>query len=189
LSVTEYIWTGGESVQCEIEVEAVGDRRTTKIFRATARRIQRDGLLPLALKDGRPVEYVESSAASAMARAKLFLDRRFGFGTVVESKGATAGMRLFPLQRVPEHLVIAAYGRYGCPVCRIGEPDEEKLAQWLEHAQREHGYEVLSDGLEAAPRIPELGQRFRVIRLRHLFTRNTDTAPETTADASMNDER
>jgi hypothetical protein len=189
LSVNEYIWTGGENVQCEIEVEAVGDRRTTKIFRATARRIQRDGLLPLAFKDGRPVEYVESSAAAAMARAKLFLDRRFGFGTVVESKGSTVGMRVFPLQHVPAQLVIAAYGRYGCPICRIGEPDDGKLAHWLEHAQREHGYEVVSDGLEAAPRIPELGQRFRVIRLRHLFTRDTPAEPEATADASLNDEQ
>jgi hypothetical protein len=185
LKVTEYIWTGGENVQCEIEVEAVGDRRTTKIFRATARRIQRDGLLPLSHKDGRPVEYIETTAAAAMARAKLFLDRRFGFGTVTEAKGATSGMRVFPLQQMPERLVIAAYGRYGCPVCRIGEPDEEKLGAWLEHAQREHGYEVVSDQLEAAPRVPALGERFRVIRLRHLFTRETDTAPEVTSDDGL----
>ena len=187
--MADYIWTGDENVQCEIEVEPVGDRRTTKIFKATARRIQRDGLLPLSLKDGRPVEYVENSAASAMARAKLFLDRRFGFGTVAESKGATVGMRLFPLQRVPDELVIAGYGRYGCPVCRIGEPDEEKLAHWLEHAQREHGYEVVSDQQEAAPGIPELGRRFRVIRLRHVFTHGAGTAPASQPDASLNDDR
>ena len=107
----------------------------------------------------------------------------------MEAKGATAGMRVFPLQRVPEQLVIAAYGRYGCPICRIGEPDEERLSHWLEHAQREHGYEVVSDSLEAAPRIPELGLRFRVLRLRHLFTRDTDTSTEARADASANDER
>ena len=182
--MADYIWTGDENVQCEIEVEPVGDRRTTKIFKATVRRIQRDGLLPLSLKDGRPVEYVESSAASAMARAKLFLDRRFGFGTVAESKGGTVGMRFFPLQRVPDDLVIAGYGRYGCPVCRIGEPDEEKLAHWLEHAQREHGYEVVSDRREAAPGIPELGRHFRVIRLRHLYTREAGAAPEAKADDS-----
>jgi hypothetical protein len=187
LSVTEYIWSGGENVQCEIEVEAVGDRRTTKIFRSTARRIQRDGLLPLSFKDGRPVEYVESSAASAMARAKLFLDRRYGFGTVVESKGATTGMKVFPLQSVPKELVIAGYRRYGCTVCRIGEPDEDKLAHWLEHAQREHGYEVVSDQLEAAPGIPEFGPRFRVIRLRYLFAREDDAAPA--VDRSLQDDR
>ena len=186
--MTEYIWTGGENVQCEIEVEAVGDRRTTRIFRASARRLQRDGLLPLAFKDGRPVEYVETTAAAAMARVKLFLDRRFGFGTVTDAKGSTAGMRVFPVQQVPGQLVIASYGRYGCPVCRIGEPDDEKLAGWLEHAQREHGYEVVSDQLEAAPRVPALGVRFRVIRLRHLFT-PTDTSAEARADASANDER
>jgi hypothetical protein len=167
--VPEYIWTGDEGVQCEIEVEPIGDRRTTKIFKSTARRIQRDGLLPLALRDGRPVEYVENSAADAMARAKLFLDRRFGFGTVAEAKGATGGMRLFPLQRVPDTLVLAAYGRYGCPVCRIGEPDEEKLDRWTEHAQREHGYEVVTDRVEAAPGLPNLGRRFRVVRLRRVF--------------------
>jgi len=185
--VTDYIWTGGESVEPEIEVEPVGDRRTAKIFKATARRIQRDGLLPLSMKDGRPVEYVENSAASAMARAKLFLDRRFGFGTVVESKGATMGMRVFPLQSVPKELVIASYSRYGCPVCRIGEPDEDKMAHWLEHAQREHGYEVVSDKQEIAPGIPEMGPRFRVIRLRYLFARE-DGAPEAKADVSMKDD-
>jgi hypothetical protein len=188
--VAEYIWTGGENVQCEIDVEPVGDRRTTTIFKATARRIQRDGLLPLSLKDGRPVEYVESSAADAMARAKLLLDRRFGFGTVAEAKGATVGMRLFPLQRVPDELVIAGYGRYGCPVCRIGEPDEEKLSHWLEHAQQEHGYEVLTDRREAAPGIPEVGRRFRVIRLRHMTAHGpTVKSAETEADAPMNDDR
>jgi hypothetical protein len=184
--VTEYIWTGGEDVRCEIEVETVGDRRTSRIFRATARRIQRDGLLPLSLKDGRPAEYVENSAASAMARAKLFLDRRFGYGTVAEAKGATAGMRVFPLQSVPNELVIAEYRRYGCPVCRIGEPDEEKLAHWLEHAQREHGYEVVSDARETAPGIPDEGPRFRVIRLRYLFAREGNATPEAGA---LQDER
>jgi len=187
--VSEYIWTGGEDVRCEIEVEPVGDRRTTKIFKATARRIQRDGLLPLSLKDGRPAEYVENSAASAMARAKLFLDRRFGFGTVAEAPGQTAGMRVFPLQTVPKELVIAEYRRYGCPVCRIGEPDEQKLAHWLEHAQREHGYEVITDQREAAPGIPDSGPRFRVIRLRYLYQREDEAAPTAPADASVNDER
>jgi hypothetical protein len=187
--VADYIWTGAENVQCEIEVEVVGDRRTSKVFKATARRIQRDGLLPLSLRDGRPVEYIETSAADAMARAKLFLDRRFGFGTMAEAKGATVGMRLFPLQRVPEGLMIATYSRYGCPVCRIGEPDEEKLDHWLEHAQKEHGYEVVSDQLEAAPGIPEQGPRFRVIRLRYLYARERDTTPEANADQPVNDGR
>ena len=166
--MADYIWTGGEGVQCEIDVEPVGDRRTTKIFKAIVRRLQRDGLLPLSFKDGRPVEYVESSLPDAMARAKLFLDRRFGFGTVSDGKGSTAGMRLFPLERVPDDLVIAGYGRYGCPVCRIGEPDEEKLAYWIEHAQREHGYEIITDRREAAPGLPAAGSRFRVVQLRHL---------------------
>jgi hypothetical protein len=189
--VTEYIWTGGEDVRCEIEVEAVGDRRTTKIFKATARRIQRDGLLPLAMGNGRPVEYVESSPASAIERAKLFLDRRFGFGTVVETEDATAGMRLFPLERVPDELVLASYGRYGCSICRIGEPDEEKLDDWLEHAQREHGYQVVTDRREAAPGIQDASLRFRVIRFRHLPTiePTTVSSAEPQGDPSMNDER
>jgi hypothetical protein len=185
LNVAEYIWTGAENVACEIEVEPMGDRRTAKIFRAIARRIQRDGLLPLSFKDGRPAEYVENSAANAMARAKLFLDRRFGFGSVAESKGLTAGMRVFPVESVPKELVIAEYRRYGCPVCRIGEPDEDKLSQWLEHAQREHGYEVVSDQRETAPGIPDMGPNFRVIRLRHLFQRAGDTAPEAQADTRI----
>jgi hypothetical protein len=183
----DYIWTGDEDVQCEIEVEPVGDRRTTHIYKATARRIQRDGLLPLSLKDGRPVEYVETSAADAMARAKLFLDRRFGFGTLTEANGATVGMRLFPLQRVPETLVIAGYGRYGCPVCRIGEPDEEKLAHWIEHAQREHGYEIVTDRREAAPGLPDAGRHFRVVRLRHHpFGDVTVTTAEVPAGSTEN---
>jgi hypothetical protein len=188
--VPDYIWTGNDEVQCEIDVEPIGDRRTTKIFKATVRRIQRDGLLPLALRDGRPVEYVESSAADAMARAKLFLDRRFGFGTVSEAKGATAGMRMFPLQHVPDTLVIAAYGRYGCPVCRIGEPDEEKLDRWTEHAQREHGYEVVTDRVETAPGLPNLGRRFRVVHLRRVFGAGAAvTTPDTEArSASENAE-
>ena len=61
---------------------------------------------------------------------------------VDEVEGATSGMRLFALQEAPEDLVIAGYGRYGCPVCRIGEPDEEKFDHWIAHAQREHGYDV-----------------------------------------------
>ena len=103
---------------------------------------------------------------------------------MAEAKGATVGMRLFPLQRVPKELVIASYSRYGCPVCRIGEPDEDKMARWLEHAQREHGYEVVTDKAEAAPGIPEMGPRFRVIRLRYQFERAEDAAPEAKADAS-----
>jgi hypothetical protein len=168
--VADYIWTGAGNIQCEIEVEPVGDRRTAKTFKATARRMQRDGLLPLSFGDGRPAEYVENSPAAAMARAKLFLDRRFGFGTVAEAKGVTVGMRFFPLEQVPDELVIAGYGRYGCPVCRIGEPDEDKLSYWLEHAQQQHGYEVVSDKREAAPGTRDAGHHFRVIRLRHLKT-------------------
>jgi hypothetical protein len=184
--VADYIWTGDENVQCEIEVEPVGDRRTTKIYKATARRIQRDGLLPLSLGDGRPVEYVESSAADAMARAKLFLDRRFGFGTVSEAKGATNGMRLFPMQRVPDTLVIAGYSRYGCPVCRIGEPDEEKLAHWIEHARREHGYEIVSDRREAAPGLPDAGHRFRVVYLHRLPGVTQTASPPEISSATDN---
>jgi hypothetical protein len=87
---------------------------------------------------------------------------------------------------VPKELVIAEYRRYGCPVCRIGEPDDEKLAHWLEHAQREHGYEVVSDARETAPGIPDEGPRFRVIRLRYLFAREGDTTTEASA---LQDER
>ena len=184
----DYIWTGDEDVQCEIEVEPVGDKRTTRIFKATVRRIQRDGLLPLSFKDGRPVEYVETTVEDAMARAKLFLDRRFGFGAVSEANSATHGMRLFALQRVPADLVIAGYGRYGCPVCRIGEPDEEKLAHWIEHAQREHGYEIVTDRREAAPGLPDAGRHFRVLRLRHLSASAALKRAEA-ADASVNDDR
>ncbi len=175
----DYIWTGDEDVTCEIEVEPVGERRPAKIFKATVRRILTDGLLPLALRDGRPVEYVETSELDVVARAKLFLDRRFGFGAIEEAKDATAGMRLFTLQRVPDTLVIAAYGRYGCPVCRIGEPDDDKLDRWIAHAAREHGYDVISDGFEGAPGLPDLGRRFRVVRLHRVLGVSTSV---TTAD-------
>ena len=153
-------------MRCEIEIETIGDRPPSRFFKATVRRIQHDGLLPLSFGDGRPAEYVESDAADALARAKLFLDRRFGFGALEEAPGGTAGMRLFALQEAPDHLVIAGYGRYGCPVCRIGEPDEEKFDHWLAHAHREHGYDVVSDRREVAPWIPDIGRHFRVVRLR-----------------------
>lgn len=173
------MWSGDEDVRCEIEIEQVGDRRTSNIFKATVRRIQHDGLLPLSYGDGRPAEWVETSELDALARAQLFLHRRFGFGTLEEATDATAGMRLFTLQQPPENLVIAAYGRYGCPVCKIGEPDEEKLEHWLQHVQREHAYEVVSDHREAAPWIPDDGRRFRVIRLhRKPGIRQTVSAPE-----------
>jgi hypothetical protein len=168
--VADYIWTGDEGVQCEIEIEPVGDHRPPEIFKVTARRIQRDGLQPLALRDRRPVEYVETSMEYALKRAKRFLDRRFGYGTIAKAKDATVGMRLFPLQHVPDEVVIAEYARYGCPVCRIGEPDEDKMAYWLEHAAREHGYVVVSDERKTAPGIPESGRHFRVVRLRYLPT-------------------
>jgi hypothetical protein len=179
--VPDYIWTGDEGVQCDVEVEPVGARRPAKIFKATVRRILLDGLLPLAMRDGRPVEYVDTSEIDVVSRAKLFLDRRFGFGAMEPVKGATAGMRLFALERVPDTLMIAAYGRYGCPVCRIGEPDEEKLERWIEHAKREHGYEVITDQVEAAPGLPNHGRRFRVLRLRRVFVDNapvSDSAAE-----------
>jgi hypothetical protein len=164
--VAEYVWSGDEAVVCEIEIETVGDRRKAEGYKAIPRRIQRDGLLPLALANRRAAEYQEISTALALARAKLFLDRRFGFGTISEGKGETNGMRLFALERAPDELVIAEFGRYGCPVCRIGEPDDAKLGYWLEHARREHGYEVVSDRREPAPGLPDANRRFRVIRLR-----------------------
>lgn len=164
--MADWLWIGEEEVQCEIEIEEIGERSKSRLYKATIRRIQRDGLLPLAFGDGRPVEYVETDAADALARAKLFLDRRFGFGAVDEVEGATSGMRLFALQEAPEDLVIAGYGRYGCPVCRIGEPDEDKFDHWIAHAQREHGYDVIADYREPAPGIPYIGRQFRVIRFR-----------------------
>jgi hypothetical protein len=164
--VADWLWIGEEDVQCEIEIEEIGERSQSRVYKATIRRIQRDGLLPLAFGDGRPVEYVETDVADALARAKLFLDRRFGFGAVEEVEGATSGMRMFALQEAPEDLVIAGYGRYGCPVCRIGEPDEDKFEHWIAHAQREHGYGVIADYREAAPGIPYVGRQFRVIRFR-----------------------
>jgi hypothetical protein len=189
--VADYIWTGDEDVQCEIEIEPVGKRRPAKVFRATARRIQRDGLVPLSLWDGRPAEYVETSAADAVDRAKLFLDRRFGYGAIAEANGATLGMRLFPLQQVPEQLVIAGYGRYGCPVCKIGEPDEDKLDYWVKHVLREHGYRVVTDERQAAPGIPDTGLRFRVIRLRRLEIVRTavnDAEPGDDRDVSITED-
>jgi hypothetical protein len=164
--VADWLWIGEEDVQCEIEIEEIGERSKPRLYKATIRRIQRDGLVPLAFGDGRPVEYVETDAADALARAKLFLDRRFGFGAVEEVEGTTSGMRMFALQEAPESLVIAGYGRYGCPVCRIGEPDEDKLEHWIAHAQREHGYDVIADYREPAPGIPYIGRQFRVIRFR-----------------------
>ncbi len=177
--MADYLWSGDEDVQCEIEIEQIGDRRKSHIFKATVRRIQHDGLLPLSYGDGRPAEWVETNQLDALARAQLFIHRRFGFGTLSEATDATSGMRLFTLQQPPDDLVIAAYGRYGCPVCKIGEPDEEKLDHWLEHAQREHGYEVTSDRREPAPGLPDTGRRFRVIRLRRRpAIRQTVSAPE-----------
>ena len=164
--MADWLWIGEEEVQCEIEIEEIGERTKSRLFKATIRRIQRDGLLPLAFGDGRPAEYVETDAADALARAKLFLDRRFGFGAVDEVEGVTSGMRVFALQEAPESLVIAGYGRYGCPVCRIGEPDEDKFDHWIAHAQREHGYDVIADYRETAPGIPYIGRQFRVIRFR-----------------------
>jgi hypothetical protein len=62
--VADYIWTGDEAVRCEIEIEVGGDRRPPQIFKAAARRIQRDGLQPMALRDRKPVDYVETATAT-----------------------------------------------------------------------------------------------------------------------------
>lgn len=163
--MADYIWSGPEHVRCDIEVEPVGDRRTAKRFTAAARRIYRDGLVPLTLRNGFLAAWEESTAADALARAKLFLDRRFGFGTVAEGGGATEGMKVFPAERVPAEMVIAGYRRYGCRICRIGEPNEDAFKHWIDHAAREHGYEVVSDQLERAPRLRDQEKLFRVVRL------------------------
>jgi hypothetical protein len=163
--VSRFIWSGSDEVRCQIELEPAGDRRYTRNLSVVVRRIYRDGLLPLAFRDGRPVEYVEPSQDAALARAKLFLDKRFGFGAVAKDPGTTAEMRIFPVQRVPEKISIAGYRRFGCPVCRIGEPNEDRIDHWVEHAQREHGYEVASDRREHAPRLRNVDTLFRVVRL------------------------
>jgi hypothetical protein len=164
-TVWNYVWTGVEEVRCHIEVEVVGDRRSSSLFSAAVRRIHYDGLTPLAIKDGRPAEWRETSKDAALARAKLFLDKRFGFGNVAPSKTTVSDLRVFPVQRVPERLTIAEYRRFGCPVCRIGEPNEDRIPYWIEHAQREHGYEVQSDRQERAPRLRNVDKMFRVVRL------------------------
>ena len=164
-SVWNFVWTGTEDLRCHIEVEIVGDRRSNGLFNAAVRRMHYDGLTPLALRDGRPAEWRESSKEAALARAKLFLDKRFGFGNVAPSNTAVTDVRVFPVQRVPEKLTIAEYRRFGCPVCRVGEPNADRMAHWIEHAQNEHGYEVVSDREERAPRLRNVDKMFRVVRL------------------------
>ena len=164
-TVWNFVWTGVEEVRCHIEVEILGDRRLNSLFGVAARRIHYDGLTPLALKDGRPAEWRETSKDAAVARAKLFLDKRFGYGTVAPSNMAVTEQRVFPVQRVPERLTIAGYRRFGCPVCRIGEPNEDRIPYWIEHAEREHGYQVVSDQRERAPRLRDVETMFRVVRL------------------------
>jgi hypothetical protein len=163
--VLRFIWSGSDEVRCQIELEPAGDRRYTRNLSVVVRRIYHDGLQPLALRDGRPAEWVESSQDAALGRAKLFLDKRFGFGAVAKDQGTTADMRVFPLQRVPEKITIAGYRRFGCPVCRVGEPNEDRIDYWIEHAQREHGYEVVSDRRAHAPRLRNVDTLFRVVRL------------------------
>ena len=161
----DYIWKGPDDVLCQIEVEPIGNPRSARWFTGTARRIYPDGLLPLALPSGAPAEWKEESAASALARVQLFLDRRFGYGTVAESRGELAGRKVFPVQRVPADMVIAGYRRYGCRICRIGEPNDDRFEHWIEHARREHGYQVVSDRRERAPWLPDVDRLFRVVRL------------------------
>jgi hypothetical protein len=163
--VLRFIWTGSDEVRCQVEIEPEGDRRYSKNVSVVVRRIYRDGLVPLALSDGRPVEYVEPSRDAGIARAKLFLDKRFGFGTMGKDPGTTADMRVFPVERVPAKLTIAGYRRFGCPICKVGEPNEDRIDHWVEHAQREHGYAVASDRREHAPRLRNVDTLFRVVRL------------------------
>ena len=164
-SVWNFVWTGSDEVRCHVEVEVVGDRRNASLFNAAVRRIHYDGLTPLALKDGRPAEWRERTKDAAMARAKLFLDKRFGFGNIAPSNVSVTEQRVFPVQRVPERLTIAGYRRFGCPVCRIGEPNEDRIPHWIEHAEQEHGYQVVSDRRERAPRLRNVETMFRVVRL------------------------
>jgi hypothetical protein len=164
-TVWNFVWAGTDEVRCHVEVEVVGDPRTSTRFNAAVRRMHYDGLTPLALKDGRPAEWQETSKDAAAARAKLFLDKRFGFGNLTPSNIAVRDVRVFPVQRVPERLTIAGYRRFGCPVCRIGEPNEDRISYWVEHAEREHGYQVASDRRERAPRLRHVETLFRVVRL------------------------
>ncbi len=164
-TVWRFIWSGADDVHCQIEVEVVGDRRSSRTFTAIVRRIHSDGLIPLVQSDGRLAEFAEGSKADAVARAKLFLDRRFGFGNVGKPDNSTENMRVFPSQQLPEQIIIAGYRRFGCPVCRIGEPNDDRFDYWLKHAAREHGYQVVSDTREPAPRLQDVDKLFRVVRL------------------------
>jgi hypothetical protein len=165
LTIWRHVWTGPEDVRCQVEVEIVGDARTSRTYSSIARRIHHDGLVPLVEKNGMLAEFVDNSREKALARAKLYLDRRFGFGAISKPEESTIQMRVFPPERVPEKTTIAGYRRYGCSICRIGEPNEDKFAYWLEHAIREHGYQIVSDTRERAPRLRKLETLFRVVRL------------------------
>jgi hypothetical protein len=167
LTVWRHIWIGPETenVRCQIEVEILGDPRTSREYGSIARRIYHDGLVPLVQKNGMLAEFVDSTREKALARAKIYLDRRFGFGTVSKPEDTTQNMRVFPSERVPEKVVIAGYRRFGCSICKIGEPNEETFSQWIDHATREHGYQVVSDTRERAPRLRNVERLFRVVRM------------------------
>jgi hypothetical protein len=184
-TVWRFIWAGTDDVRCQIEVEIVGDHRTSRTFSAIVRRLYYDGLVPLVQSDGRLAEFTENSKENALARAKLFLDRRFGFGNVGKPEKTTENMRIFPSQRLPEKITIAGYRRFGCPVCRIGEPNEELFAYWIEHAAREHGYQVVSDTREPAPRLRNVEKLFRVVKLARQASADHPSARRTGAGESL----